>query len=83
MRHDDVWACFDYVRETAAKAFDLSLCPAGVDDDVVARDVAQFAQAVHEGIHEMLVGGSRAGFDKADTVNGLRLLRSSCARGDE
>jgi len=31
----------------------------------------------------MLVGGSRAGFDKADTVNGLRLLRFSYARGDE
>jgi hypothetical protein len=48
-----------------------------------AGDVAQFAQAVHEGIHEMLIGGSRAGFEEADTVNGLRLLRSSHARGDE
>ncbi len=31
----------------------------------------------------MLVGGSRAGFDKANTVNGLRLLRSSYTSGDE
>lgn len=74
---------FDQLGKRAAETLGLSLRPMDIDNDVLARGVSQLAQADHERVDEVLIGGSGAGLHKADARCGLLRLRATFPRGDE
>ena len=55
---------FDQLGKRAAETLGLSLRPMDIDNDVLARGVSQLAQADHERVDEVLIGGSGAGLTR-------------------